>query len=244
MPAVTAQLAIGIWLSEDPANPGGMVFIAALFYSFYFFPKRVAYIQLVQSMAGYMGALLLVDNVAGAVDRWMFTFVIGSIIGFVASQLRERLERQAATDWLTRALNRRGFEERLAADLARGPVALMLVDADAFKSLNDRAGHAAGDEALQLLADVLRAAAGRERVGRIGGDEFAVLLPPDEQAAAALGADVRARLVAAEAPVTVSIGVALGDGDPAELFRSADAALYGAKRAGRDRVAVAAAAGT
>src|SRR4051794_7039608 len=48
VPAVTAQLAIGIWLSEDPANPGGMVFIAALFYSFYFFPKRVAYIQLVQ----------------------------------------------------------------------------------------------------------------------------------------------------------------------------------------------------
>jgi diguanylate cyclase (GGDEF)-like protein len=241
VPGVTAQLALGIWLSQDPANPGGMVFIAALFYSFYFFEKRIAYIQLVQSMAGYMGALLMVESVAAAVDRWMFTFVIGGIIGFVASKLRERLERHAATDWLTRALNRRGFEARLAADLARGPVALMLVDADSFKGLNDRRGHAAGDEALRLIASVLQEAVGRERVGRIGGDEFAVLLRPDEEAAATVGAEVRAQLTAAGSPVTVSIGVAVGDGDADSLFRSADAALYGAKRAGRDRVELAAA---
>jgi len=122
---------------------------------------------------------------------------------------------------------------------------LLMVDVDHFKLYNDRYGHQQGDECLRAVAAVLAAGANRpgDRVSRYGGEEFAVLLPATDQRGALRVAD---RVLAAiaclaiehsNAPsgvVSVSVGIACGDGnDPAGLVRSADGALYAAKRGGR-----------
>ncbi|MBB2900754.1 diguanylate cyclase (GGDEF)-like protein [Kineococcus radiotolerans] len=170
---------------------------------------------------------------------------------------RERLIAALATaavrDELTGLLNRRGLHERLPAPGT--PVAVLVVDVDHFKSYNDRFGHLEGDRCLARVAAALEAGSRPgDVVARTGGEEFVVLLHPDPGAPggrAAQRADARAaaeRLHAAvralalphparpDGPgvVTVSVGVALGSWD--EAFAAADAAVYAAKHAGRDRV--------
>jgi diguanylate cyclase (GGDEF)-like protein len=141
-------------------------------------------------------------------------------------------------DPLTRLLNRRAFVERLDGEVARATrhghsLALALGDLDGFKELNDRFGHVAGDEALHEFARTLQSALRKgDEAFRIGGDEFALLLPD------ATESDARAALrrVAEQAVnVRASFGVASCPehaGDPDTLFRLADAALYEAKRTG------------
>jgi diguanylate cyclase (GGDEF)-like protein len=153
----------------------------------------------------------------------------------------------AEHDPLTRLHNRRAFTRRLAVETARSgryhrPFALVTCDLDGFKALNDRHGHLAGDMALErmgsMLADALRQT---DAAFRIGGDEFALLLPETDEAevravidriAASLtdGADPRFEQLQA------SFGVAVyprdGD-DPETLFRAADEAMYAAKRSGQ-----------
>ena len=160
-----------------------------------------------------------------------------------------RLRMLASHDSLTGALTRGAFEQRLDAELARaqrtgGPLALVVFDVDHFKAINDRFGHAAGDDALREIGDAVNAAVRRSDVfGRLGGEEFALVLPDTDMAGAALTADkLRRRLgerAVAGPAVTVSFGVAEvhdGTGDAREMFDEADRALYAAKRAGRDRV--------
>jgi diguanylate cyclase (GGDEF)-like protein len=165
----------------------------------------------------------------------------------------EQFERLATTDDLTGVFNRRHFlarAERTFADCLaeRRPVALLILDIDLFKSINDCFGHGVGDAVICHVADVCRAA---QRTGdilaRIGGEEFTLLLPNTDLADAATFAEgIRGRLAAAPVAVeghnlrvTVSIGVAAADvatislGD---LMRRADQSLYGAKRGGRNRV--------
>ena len=129
--------------------------------------------------------------------------------------------------------------------------AVAVLDVDLFKGINDRFGHAAGDGALRTLAaavsDRLRAG---DALGRLGGEEFAVLLADTDASGAAVYADELRVLVAAGAaatgtPFTVSVGVAApehGDEDAEGLLAAADVALYDAKRAGRDTVRAALAA--
>ncbi|OON59261.1 GGDEF domain-containing protein [Massilia sp. KIM] len=164
------------------------------------------------------------------------------------------MERLATTDFLTGLPNRHAFLERaeqarLAAQRQRQPLALMMIDIDHFKQLNDRWGHASGDEALVVFArtarDVLRE---HETIGRLGGEEFAMILPGaqlDEavQAAQRLRLAVRAATVITSGPsytMTVSIGVVLLDPneDLSGALARADHALYAAKRDGRDRVEI------
>jgi diguanylate cyclase (GGDEF)-like protein len=166
--------------------------------------------------------------------------------------LSERLQALSATDALTGIANRRTFDERLAVEVARAnryntPLALVMLDLDHFKELNDRFGHLAGDEVLRRVAAILE----REKrmgdlVSRFGGEEFAAILPhTDANAAVAWAERVRQLLsstqVRSEAgvfSVTASFGVA-GAGPREEgerLIEEADRALYGAKRIGRDRV--------
>jgi len=171
-----------------------------------------------------------------------------------ASRLREALARLARTDALTGLFNRRGFDEALAREYARRgrggrdgpPWAVLLVDIDHFKRVNDSWGHQAGDETLRLLGELLGSSFRKtDLVGRIGGEEFAVLLVdcgPEEAAQRALGLceTVRSRAAAWEHPITVSVGLAFDAGvvglkSPTELMAAADAALYAAKAAGRDR---------
>ena len=172
-----------------------------------------------------------------------------------------RLEELATTDALTFLANRRHFEEGAQravehAHRSGRPLSLLVADVDRFKSFNDRFGHAVGDVVLRHVADVLRREArAMDLVARIGGEEFVVLMP-DTDAAAAAGVAERMRAALAEATaadvpeqagrVTASFGVATLGGASERLHHlltAADDALYSAKREGRNRVSLAPASG-
>jgi diguanylate cyclase (GGDEF)-like protein len=159
----------------------------------------------------------------------------------------------AMKDALTGIFNRRHFTARLDAEWKRfrrygRPLSLLMLDIDYFKSINDRYGHDVGD---QILVAVARLCGTQTRdsdlVARIGGEEFAILLPEVDLVDARIAAE-RLRAAVAERPlasnagpiaVTVSLGAALADkaGDPAEFMKRADDGLYAAKRGGRNCVA-------
>jgi diguanylate cyclase (GGDEF)-like protein len=163
------------------------------------------------------------------------------------AELVQRLEHLSRSDPLTGVGNRRAFDEAVAEELARArrtgaPLGLVVLDVDHFKGFNDRHGHQAGDDVLVAVARVLGDVGRTEdRACRVGGEEFAVLLPGADEAAAAAAAErIRAGVAAASAaePITVSLGVAAtrGEHDAAALFAQADERLYAAKQAGRNRV--------
>jgi diguanylate cyclase (GGDEF)-like protein len=158
----------------------------------------------------------------------------------------EEMQFLAEHDPLTRLYNRRAFTERLSLESARSvryehPLALVLCDLNGFKALNDAHGHAAGDEALEQIGAVLRRGLRRaDSAYRIGGDEFALILPETTaEDAAAVGGRVSAAMTSAftgnMAGLGASFGVAVCPQDgttPEALFRAADAAMYAAKRPG------------
>ena len=165
-----------------------------------------------------------------------------------------KFEHHATTDALTSLANRHAMETafpeliKLCTSKEK-PVCLMMIDVDNFKQFNDMLGHVAGDRALSIVSKILRRQfRPRDLLARYGGDEFAVLLPDVKLAEAmAIGERVR-RAISGETgdsddsliqiPVKISMGVAqlCPNGDLDTLIRDADAALYRAKRAGRDRV--------
>ncbi|MGF1624317.1 MAG: diguanylate cyclase [Alphaproteobacteria bacterium] len=165
----------------------------------------------------------------------------------------QQLALLANTDGLTGVANRRYFLQRLEQELERGkryhsPVVLALLDVDHFKQINDRHGHQAGDEVLKALSEhtigLLRT---NDLVGRLGGEEFAILMPESDQEVGTIVSErIRAELAATPIPtvvgplsITVSIGVtqAHPELDTAEsMLRRADAAMYRAKSGGRNRV--------
>ena len=178
----------------------------------------------------------------------LFLLVLARMAGFVGEVQRQsrQLERLAMRDELTGLPNRRVFEQRLAEAVAAGAVHVAMLDLDGFKEVNDRFGHAAGDRLLTVTAQRL---AGQLRDGdvaaRMGGDEFAVLVPGATAAemdavVERIGAALRAPVPAMgqELLVGASIGTADTSGavDGAEVLRRADIAMYAAKQAGGDRV--------
>jgi diguanylate cyclase (GGDEF)-like protein len=170
----------------------------------------------------------------------------GARIGML--RLMSETQLQAATDGLTGLLNRRSFEEKVAALRARGTsLSLVMADLDHFKTLNDTHGHPAGDRALVLFAQMLRSSFRTEDViGRHGGEEFIIALPACSAANAQRSLDaLRSRLdaaitVAGLPRYTASFGVveATQEEDLPTLIGRADACLFTAKRDGRDRVVV------
>jgi diguanylate cyclase (GGDEF)-like protein len=167
------------------------------------------------------------------------------------ARLHSVVRRQAVTDELTDLANRRRFMDALRQEVARSarlktPLALVLFDLDHFKLINDRCGHQAGDDVLRSAAEVIRARVREtDLAARIGGEEFAVILPgTDLEGAAALAEHLRRDLTAgvvvpnAGLTLTASFGVAEHHrGETAEtLIGVADRALYRAKDEGRDRV--------
>lgn len=186
----------------------------------------------------------------------------GAIRGFVVvcrdmtqrKRTEDELRRLATTDPLTGAFNRRHGHARLAqaflaTEGAKGRPGVLLLDIDHFKTINDRLGHDAGDAALCAVVNACHAALGEGlSVVRWGGEEFLVILPCTEVVVATETAErlrstvslLRVASLAGEITMTVSVGVAVDQGEgPEALVRRADAALYDAKRGGRDRVVVA-----
>ena len=181
-----------------------------------------------------IGAIVVIDSIARSNERYL-------------ADLREL----ALTDGLTSLYNRRTFEDRLGEEWSRSlrnetELSVLLIDIDSFKTLNDTRGHAAGDAALQTVAEVLRSVCRVADVPcRVGGDEFAVIVPETGLAGTevfALRLLKRIRDVASDPTTkagefTISVGVATGPAGALvadALVANADAALYRSKRAGGD----------
>ena len=181
----------------------------------------------------------------------LFFFFSMRVRGLALTNMR--LGRVARTDSLTACLNRGAFTAKVTTMLAQRRAgtagALLMIDADNFKSINDLYGHEAGDEALTIIArsirSVLRAG---DLVGRMGGEEFGVFLPDvDQEATEAIAERIRGSvneaMFAPDGPqrsLSVSIGGAVFSRAAtfSELFRIADQRLYGAKQTGRNRAAI------
>jgi len=193
---------------------------------------------------------------AQAVALAMFVIVL-SIVVVVAWRALQRsrgLRRLASTDELTGLLNRRSLFEFSGQALHQAqasgtPLAVLMIDVDHFKRINDTHGHAVGDQVLRNVANTLGASLrGQDRLGRVGGEEFVAVLPGSSLADAAQVAERMRSAVQAmptpvasgALPVTVSLGVAGAEGlaSAEALVALGDAALYRAKQDGRNRVAV------
>jgi diguanylate cyclase (GGDEF)-like protein len=183
---------------------------------------------------------------------------LAGVLGVLAWRHRRTsrtMQALAMTDELTGLPNRRAVLARLAGALDGGSMcAVLIIDIDHFKAINDRHGHLVGDEVLRAVAAALAAALssdlrGSMSIGRLGGEEFLLLLP-DVELEIALQAAERVRAAVARVdisrwisgqPLSVSIGVAIAHpvpGGVTDVLRRADDALYEAKAAGRDRVRV------
>jgi diguanylate cyclase (GGDEF)-like protein len=175
-----------------------------------------------------------------------------AVIALMVARMRVSLneaESHAYRDALTGLANRYALVERSRVELARlgrgaGPLVMACLDLDNFKLVNDREGHSAGDRVLQSVAHVMQANLRTiDLVARIGGDEFVLMLPEIQGAAASAVLErVRAEVASVAAPVTATLGaVVLRPGQKAtldEALKRADAALYRAKRAGKNRIAL------
>jgi diguanylate cyclase (GGDEF)-like protein len=176
-------------------------------------------------------------HVAGvAADLTADPHVRGLVLTVRDDESRQHLRHRASHDPLTGLANRALFHERLEAALARGEVAVLYVDLNEFKPINDTLGHAAGDEVLRIVARRLAACVREtDTVARLGGDEFALLLATPDHAD-----EVAERVHAAFADplqvgeralhVGASVGLAAGGGDVATLLDAADRAMYEVKR--------------
>jgi diguanylate cyclase len=151
---------------------------------------------------------------------------------------------EVRTDPLTGVSNRRGFDDAISTQIAlmsryHSPFSLAMFDIDHFKQVNDRDGHLQGDQVLQELARLFEECAREtDLIARYGGEEFVVVMPQTDMAGACMLSERLRHDVAGRLTITISGGVATAvDGDTAEsLFARADAALYSAKIAGRNRV--------
>lgn len=250
-----ALATIVVAASRDPASPFSLFYLWVTVVSCHFLPVRRAVPQIVVVTPCYALALVLTDG-AFPWFRWALLSLTVAVVGVSVTAMRARLATlvgvladSARTDALTGLKNRRAFEEILAVELERAArsgesVALVIGDLDHFKAVNDHFGHPTGDEVLRRAAKAVAAAVRRVDVPfRIGGEEFAVIVPATDLASAHLLAE-RIRLAVAEelstAPgsVTISLGVAAypeHGPDGVSLVAHADTACYQAKARGRNR---------
>lgn len=226
----------------------------------YFLQRRDLAIVLGLFVVTFAGALWWNDSLTGPLVTFVPMLLVVALVSGLVRLLREELARvigglqhTASTDHLTGLANRATFDQVVRREIERArrnasPLSVVALDIDHFKVVNDRHGHLAGDQALRRCAVVLASECrGVDLVARLGGEEFVVALPDTGVDDARRFAErVRVRVETATAgdaaPLTVSAGVAqleAQDACPEHLVARADAVLYEAKRAGRNRVAVA-----
>lgn len=225
-----------------------------------FQPRAIAVIPLIEPAGTVVGTLGLWRADPEPFDPDDLAMV-ETLAPFAALQLLQGrafgdLREDALRDPLTRLHNRRAFDERLEYETHRyrrddQPLALLVLDLDHFKNVNDTLGHEAGDAVLETVATILRSTTREvDTAARFGGEEFVVLLPrTDLETAVEIAERIRTRVESTPTqwhehtiPVTISIGVAAAPDstpDPERLLEAADAALYAAKHAGRNRTAAA-----
>ena len=255
----TALIAVALVLSDDPDSPYGFYFVLVAMFVAYFLSVTQLVLQVAAIAIAYPIAQQIIGGHGEQGQRWLLTIWTVMAVGVFIAVLRQRvdgliarLSDAARTDPLTRLLNRRGFREVFELELERSrrsgrPCALLMGDLDHFKRVNDLLGHPAGDERLRKFARLLNA--GKRRIdaaARMGGEEFALLLPETDEHGAYVIAErlrhvVRDSFAPDQVALTVSFGVAAypnhgANGD--QLLHAADQALYVAKELGRDRTAI------
>jgi diguanylate cyclase (GGDEF)-like protein len=263
-PLGTVLIGLSSILTKTATDGSEMLYLWTVLFSAYFLPWRFALLNVALIAAVYPPIAI---SLLGKLGITPSVYVVGTSIVTLAivGNLRRRIARlltasalEARTDGLTGLANRRSWGEGLLREVARRdrrrtPLSLMMIDLDYFKRLNDTYGHAAGDIALCNLAGVLRSHARQSDVlARVGGEEFALLLPDcDPNDGMARAEEIRSAVERISAdwatPVTISIGLAAMPMHAAAgeaLMAAADAALYEAKRAGRNTVRAAVAAPT
>ena len=210
---------------------------------------------LVTAQRQVLGTLCVIDTrvrTLGSMEQKILKVLARRVVAALDSRLEvASLQILSTTDALTGLHNRRAFnaifsEEFKSAKRTGAPLSLILCDVDHFKRFNDTLGHPAGDRLLQSIsASLRRGARGTDYVVRLGGDEFAVILPNTTcDVARQLGNRLLKGIEAhvdGEPAVTLSVGVAVNHADMegwSTLFEQADAALYEAKRRGRNKVAI------
>lgn len=224
-------------------------------------PRRSFYYGLLTAAASAFGLLYLrlttgsesflaEVSLNGAIYLYVFgaTAFIFLTLGYVLRRQIDELRRLSTSDPLTGLQNRRGLQSALRAECSRtrhsGPLALLLIDVNGLKEINDEHGHAAGDRVLRSVAAAIRMTVRETDTGsRWGGDEFAIVAPGTSRAAAEhlierLQRHLTRHSRAADITVTVSVGMAIaeratGSVSVEDLMQSADESLYRAKNIGR-----------
>ncbi len=256
-PLGVVLIAYALITTPGPTD-AAVLYALPVFWTTFFFGRRGAFVILACVAVAHAVALLAMPAVDSYPGRWLDVMVSGCGVAGVVLVLERRnellvarLADEARTDPLTGLLNRRGFDEHAAREFAHVgrdglPIALATLDIDHFKQVNDEWGHIVGDRVLTELGRVLSSESrGIDVAARLGGEEFAILMPgSDEAGAEAFIERVRAGLERSAGPglppVRISAGV-VATSEPLDLqvmLERVDRALYAAKRGGRDQTVV------
>jgi diguanylate cyclase (GGDEF)-like protein len=244
----------------DASTGAQLFFLWPVLYAANFLSRTINYLNILAVSAGNASVVFPILGAGRGVSDWASLTGAMTLTAVVVTSLRRRneklrdvLESQAYADPLTGVANRRAFDGDLAravswAHHTAQPIALLTLDVDYFKKINDTWGHGVGDQALQVVAEALRQVARRDDdvVGRLGGDEFVVLLRTDRAGALRAADELRMLMAAVDSlpcgPPGLSIGAAVLPDHATtadELAAASDAALYQAKAGGRGRTSMA-----
>jgi diguanylate cyclase (GGDEF)-like protein len=244
--AAAANLA---WGPASVYSP--LPYLWVVIYVCWFFRPAAAAAHVALVAASYAAALALEGVDESAIGGYVATVGTVAVAAYLISRARQRVADLLANltdavrrDPLTDLLNRRGFEEAFDLELERcrrndSALSLVVADIDRFKALNDSLGHGAGDAALRQVGELVRKAKRRfDSAARVGGEEFAIVVPDTDEHGAYMLAERMRTSIERETRLTISFGVASSPlhGTTADaLLQAADQALYAAKRLGRNR---------